>query len=123
MVFLQMVKDVKYSHNNKFSCIPMDKETKTETFYQNENYDELARSIGLVIGVSGECYFVTLNSSSLFKTTIIFVEKVDGMWEARRETFVKGKRYAVGIRNIMINTDFKLVLKQVKYYLRSIKKA
>jgi hypothetical protein len=121
MGYLQMVKEVKLSHSNTSSYIPTHQDIEGKpSVSRNDDYDRLARSLGLVIGLSRECYFVTLNNSSSPKTTMIFVEKVDNCWEARRETFIKGRRYAVGIRKIVKNTDFNLVIKQVQNYFRSI---
>jgi hypothetical protein len=75
----------------------------------------MARAAGFLVGISGELYFATLLERSEI-TAMIFIEHSRHQWMAWRETFKKGQRHAIGIRNIASGKDFDYVLKQAKTY-------
>lgn len=77
--------------------------------------DQKARAAGFLVGISGELYFATLFERAGM-STMIFVEHSHHHWMAWRETFKKGQRHAVGIRNIASGYDLDFVLKQAKTY-------
>lgn len=79
---------------------------------QVERLDEKARGAGLMIGIPGELYTVTLS-----KVSSIYIERKEGRWEARRETHYPDNSKAVSSKTIARASTFDCVLPKVNRYL------
>lgn len=123
MGYLELAKELKVEKSNHSPTLDVEISAEEHPMIDRENFpiDQLTRSLGFMVGISGELYFATLSKNSSYKVTMIFIEKAETGWEARRETFVRGRRCAVGTRKIVSNKEIKTVLKTVKNYLHSIK--
>jgi len=75
--------------------------------------DQQARQSDFIVGIPGTLYF-----RSVSKRSAVYIECVDGQWEARRETYQKGKRQAVSIKTIVEAATFDYALdKAVSYFM------
>ncbi|MEH7468326.1 hypothetical protein V7195_17510, partial [Priestia megaterium] len=123
MGYLELVKEFKNKKNDDINTLDIQTLSKEQNIVNEEgsSLDKLAHSLGLVVGISNELYFATLSKNSAGKVIKLFIEKNEVGWEAREETFIKGKCYAVGVREIYSNKQIKIVFKTVRDYLHSIK--
>lgn len=74
--------------------------------------DNQAKQAGFMIAIPGELYTVTLSNVSS-----IYVEHIEGVWEARRETHYPHQRQAISSKIIATGNTFEFVLLKVKQYL------
>lgn len=74
--------------------------------------DNQANQAGLMIAIPGEVYTVTLSNISS-----IYVERIQGRWEAWRETHYPRQRQAISSKIIATGNTFDFVLLKVKRYL------
>lgn len=74
--------------------------------------DQEAKENGLMIGIPGQLYTVTLSNVSC-----IYVEHIEDRWEAWRETNYPHQRKAIGSKIITTGNTFDFVLLKVKRYL------
>ncbi|WP_226655843.1 hypothetical protein [Pseudalkalibacillus hwajinpoensis] len=74
--------------------------------------DNLAKREGLIVGVPGELYTITLSHN-----TSIYIEHLDNGWEAWRETYYPLHHNAVSSKIIAIGSTFDFVILKVKQYI------
>jgi hypothetical protein len=74
--------------------------------------DDRAKRAGFMVAIPGELYTVTLSNVS-----IIYVEHIEGGWEAWRETHYPNLRKAASSKIIATGNTFDFVLQKVKQYL------
>ncbi|MDR7239654.1 hypothetical protein [Neobacillus drentensis] len=75
--------------------------------------DERAKQAGFMVAIPGELYTVTLSNVS-----IIYVEHIEGRWEAWRENhYPRSLRIAASSKIIANGNTFDFVLQKVKQYL------
>ncbi|MCM3541745.1 hypothetical protein [Priestia megaterium] len=122
MGYLELAKEFKNKKNDDVNTIDIQILSKEQNMVDEGDspLDKLAHSLGFVVGISNELYFATLSKKSAGKVINLFIEKNEDGWEAREETFIKGKRYAVGVREVYSNRQIKIVFKTVRDYLNSI---
>jgi hypothetical protein len=85
--------------------------------YQPERLDSQAKAAGLMIGIPGVLYTLTLSKSS-----DVYIEQVNGKWEAWRETYQPGKRRAVSDKTIVKGQTLDYVWIKVIGYFDYIEK-
>lgn len=122
MGYLELVKEFKSEKTDGFNNQNIQSNTQEQDMPNGEDspLDTLAHSLGFIVGISNELYFATLSKNSAGKVIKLFIEKTKAGWEAREETFIKGKRYAIGVKEIDSNKHIKIVFKTVMDYLHSI---
>ncbi|MCY8233894.1 hypothetical protein [Priestia endophytica] len=74
--------------------------------------DKKAKVNGLMIGIPGKLYTVTLS-----KISSIYIEQIEGGWEAWRETHYPCQRKLISSKIIANGNTFDFVLLRVKQYL------
>jgi hypothetical protein len=80
---------------------------------QSNINDKLSREYGLLVGVEGELYYIQQS-----RYVYIFVELLpSGVWEARKEYFVKDKQKAIRVATIWTNRSLGIVLDKVSMQL------
>lgn len=77
--------------------------------------DEAARKSGFLTGIRGRLYF-----RSISKQRTVYIERIDDMWEAWRETYQLGRKEAVSLKIICKDESFYYVLQKVNDYIKYI---
>ncbi|RTX74384.1 pathogenicity island protein [Mammaliicoccus sciuri] len=80
------------------------------------NYDNEAKNIGLIVGISDEIYFCTLS-----RVSTVYVEKIGDHWVAWRENYLSNNK-RISNYKIIANGSFELVMARTKNYLQYINK-
>lgn len=106
--FLPQIKSEKRSEGNLIELV---------TKAQVEQLNEQARGAGLMIGIPGELYTATISNVSN-----VYVEWIDGKWEAWRETHYPQQHRPISTKVIATGNTFDYVLVKVKRYLNCIMK-
>jgi hypothetical protein len=70
-----------------------------------------------MIGISGVLY-----TQSLSKHSAVYIEMVDGEWQAWRETYQNGRKKAVSVKIIAKGTTFEYVLLKARGYFDYIER-
>lgn len=81
------------------------------------NRDAQAKKAGLVIGLTGQVYFCSINSKSA-----VYMEQTNGHWELWRETYHDGRRHSASIQVICIDSEFDKTILRAKGYFASVEK-
>ncbi|MFP3886784.1 hypothetical protein U8V97_15155 [Priestia filamentosa] len=79
------------------------------------NRDKEAKAAGLIIGIPGVLYMVSISNISS-----IYLELIDGNWEAWRETHYLGQKQSISMKIIATGSTFNYVIQKVKKYLNYI---
>ncbi|UXS67783.1 pathogenicity island protein [Staphylococcus chromogenes] len=83
---------------------------------QEYDYDEKAKRLGLMTGISNEIYFCSI---SHFST--VYLEYQDNSWVAWRESYIPNSSNRTSYK-IIATGSFDLVLARLKNYLKYIKR-
>lgn len=77
--------------------------------------DKQAQKAGLMIGIPGVLYTVTIS-----KVSSVYMERIDSHWEAWREVHYAEQIKAISAKTIASGSTFEYVLQKVKRYLHYI---
>lgn len=80
------------------------------------NYDEQAKKIGLIVGITEEMYFCSIS-----RVSAVYVEYIDNRWVAWRESYVPNTDRRTSYK-LIGQGSFELVMARTKNYLGYIKK-
>ena len=84
---------------------------------ENESLDAKAKAAGLVIGLPGELYTLTLG-----RYRAIYIERIIDKWIVWRETYQTNRNRAVSSRTIAEAATLDYVLEQVARHLEYLSK-
>lgn len=79
--------------------------------------DELAQSIGFMVGLSGMLY-----NQSVSRHSEAFIELLDGKWYVWRETHQRGRKKAINTKTIAKVTTFEQAIAKADRYMKYINK-
>lgn len=82
----------------------------------NRLRDQKARSIGLLIGLSGQLYTISIS-----RVSDVYIEHIDGQWVGWRERHYTGDLQPSGVKIIVTGT-FDHAMAKTEKYLKYIKK-
>lgn len=102
------IKKGKYLPDSIIACI---EDNKREILAILDR-DDRAKQAGFMVAIPGELYTVTLSNVSS-----IYIEHIEGGWEAWRETHYTYQHKAISSKIIATGNTFDFVLLKVKQYL------
>ncbi|MEN3132672.1 hypothetical protein [Bacillus albus] len=82
-----------------------------------ERMNRKAKSIGLLVGISGQLYFTTIS-----RISNVYIDHINGQWVAWREKHYTGEIEPSDVKVIAKAATFDYVVMKTKSYLEFIKK-
>lgn len=96
---------------------------RMEQLYSNPTVNDIrvrnekAREIGLLIGISGEVYFLSIS-----KVSDVYVDFINGQWVAWRERCTSGDLQSSDVKVIATSKSFDYVIARTEAYFSYLKK-
>lgn len=79
--------------------------------------DRKAKEVGLLVGIPGQLYFLSIS-----RVSDVYLDHINGQWVAWRERQHKGNMQLNDIKMIATGSTFDYVLLKIEKYLTFIKK-
>ncbi|EOQ22598.1 hypothetical protein [Bacillus cereus] len=82
-----------------------------------EHMDKKAKSIGLLVGISGQLYFTTIS-----RISNVYIEYINEQWIAWRETHYTGEIEPSDVKVIAKESTFEYVVMKTNRYLSYVRR-